>query len=106
MSHPESFVYRQYKGEDIVLPLTDKMRAFLIARSKDTLIKECDEVWANFMNRPEAEPEVEEESEVEEEQYVTYGELTKDELIAEINDRNEGREPEDQLPTTGNKPEL
>lgn len=107
MSHPESFVYKRYKGYDVELPLTDDMRKFLIARSKDTFIQECDEVWANFQNKPQAEPE--EALNLtgdEDDEYVTYGELNKDELIAEIKDRNEGRDAADQLATSGTKPEL
>lgn len=87
----ESFVYKVYKGKEITLPLTDKMREFLIARSKDNLIRECDEVWANLNNRP---GETDEEETDEE---FSYSELTKTELTSEINDRNKDREEEDKI---------
>jgi hypothetical protein len=88
----EPFVYRQYKGMDITLPLTDKMRDLLVKRSKDTLIAECDEVWANLNNRPAEESNEEEIVEVE-----TYGELTIPELKAEIDDRNKERDEDDKI---------
>jgi hypothetical protein len=87
----ESFVYKTYKGKEITLPLTDEMREFLIARSKDTLIAECDEVWANLNNRPDEE-ENEEVEEVE-----SYGQLKKAELWDEVNERNKDREEDDKI---------
>jgi hypothetical protein len=87
----ESFVYKTYKDKEITLPLTDEMRKFLVARSKDTLIAECDEVWANLNNRPDEE-ENEEVEEVE-----SYDQLKKAELWDEVNERNEGRDEADKI---------
>jgi hypothetical protein len=96
----ESFVYRQYKGRDIELPLTDEMRKFLIGRSKDTLIAECDEVWANLNNRPEEES-VEEDVETIEE-VETYEQLNVTELKAEIDERNKDREEAEKIQVASN----
>jgi len=88
----ESFVYRVYKGKKITLPLTDEMRKFLIARSKDNLIRECDEVWENLNNRPD-----EEDGEDTGDEEFSYNDLTKTELVSEINDRNKDRADEDKI---------
>jgi hypothetical protein len=88
----ESFVYKLYKGKEITLPLTDSMRKFLTARSKDNLIRECDEVWANLNNRPDEDEEIDEG-----EEDVLYSDLTKPELISEVNDRNKEREEGDKI---------
>lgn len=88
----ESFVYKTYKGKDITLPLTDEMRKFLVARSKDTLIAECEEVWTNMNNRPAEEDESADVEEVE-----SYDQLKKAELWDEVNERNEGREDDDKI---------
>jgi hypothetical protein len=97
-----SFVYRQYKGRDIELPLTDEMRKFLIGRSKDTLISECDEVWANLNNRPDEE-EVESNEDVEVvEEVETYEQLNVTELKAEIDERNKDREEAEKIQVASN----
>jgi hypothetical protein len=102
MADAETFVYKTYKGHDIELPLTDKMREYLTKRSKDSLIQECDAVWANLMNKPDEE-EVEESDEE-----FSYSELKKQELVAEIDDRNKDRAEEDKIviPSGSNKADL
>lgn len=95
-----SFVYRQYKGRDIELPLTDEMRKFLIGRSKDTLIAECDEVWANLNNRPEEESDEDDVETVEE--VETYEQLNVTELKAEIDERNKDREEAEKIQVASN----
>ena len=98
----ESFVYKVYKGREITLPLTDSMRKFLIARSKDNLIRECDEVWTNLNNRPD------EDDEEENEEVESYSQLKKAELWDEIEERNKDREDEDKIdvPAGSNKETL
>lgn len=97
-----------YKGHELDLPLSDELRAFLVAKSKDTLIAELDAQWANIENAQRvaaAEREADGED-GEDADFVPYSQWTKDELLAEIKERNteEGRvEP---LPTTGNKADL
>jgi hypothetical protein len=101
----DSFVYKQYKGHDVELPLTDEMREFLLARSKDTMVAECDAVWENLQNRPDAEEPADEPEDADD---VAYDQLKVAELKAEIADRNSERDDEDkiQVPADAKKPDL
>lgn len=91
---------RTYKGRELDLPLSDENREFLTARSKDTLIASLDREWANIENNRKLTQGVEDEDDGEYEE-IPYDKWKNDELIAEIRERNEGRDEAEKIPEDG-----
>jgi hypothetical protein len=98
-----------YRGEELTLPLDDDVREMLLNRGKDPLVAACDRAWANIKQNQEliqgsAEEETEDESE------GSYSDLTRAELVAEVEARNKEIEDnsydDELLSTSGNKGEL
>lgn len=113
-----------YKGFELKVPISDELREFLVARSKDTLLRrlENEERTAEHRrvmlaelkkakaaeNGESEEDGSEEDGEEEEYEEVPYDKWTNAELIAEINDRNTHRKAAglEPLSTDGKKADL
>lgn len=105
----EMFEVQEYKGERLTLPLSDEQRKFLYSRGKDPLVAELDRQYENYqfrVNELKAKGEWDDDEDAGEiEEAPPYESWTKNELIAEIAERNEGR-VDDVIDAKGNKDEL
>jgi hypothetical protein len=99
-----------WKGYELLTPISDELRAELVARSKDTMIIRLDKEAANKAHRESILGAESDESEEDDDDIVEvpYDKWKNSELIEEINERNTARveaglEP---LSTEGKKADL
>lgn len=106
----DMFEVQEYKGVQLTLPLDDDTRKFLLSRGKDPLVAELDRQWENYqfrVNELKARGEWDEdEADSDVEEAPPYETWKKQELIDEINERNNGREDADKIDATGTKEDL
>lgn len=104
----DMFEVQEYKGVQLTLPLDDDTRKFLLSRGKDPMVAELDRQWENYqfrVNELKARGEWDEDD-AEIEEAPPYETWKKQELIDEINERNDGRDDADKIDSSGTKEDL
>lgn len=105
----DMYEVQEYKGITLTLPLDDDTRKYLFSRGKDPLVAELDAQYANYqfrVNELKNAGEWDDDEEEEVEPAPPYESWKKQELVDEINERNNGREPEDKIDASGTKDDL
>lgn len=105
----DMFEVQEYKGIQLTLPLDDDTRKFLLSRGKDPLVAELDRQYENYqfrVNELKAKGEWDDEEDAEVEEAPPYETWKKQELVDEINERNNGRADADKIDANGTKEDL